>query len=84
LEQLLENLVTVDISSNEVLNAYAELDAYSESNGRRMEKNDLWIAATAKVAGATLLTADRDFDFLYEQKLIEVATIDPEKYKNKK
>ena len=29
-----------------------------------MGKNDLWIAATAAVEGATLLTADNDFDLL--------------------
>jgi len=29
-----------------------------------MGKNDLWIAATAHVTGATLLTADADFDHL--------------------
>jgi predicted nucleic acid-binding protein len=84
LEQLLENLVTVDISSNEVLNAYAELDAYSESNGRRMGKNDLWIAATAKATGAIVLTTDKDFDYFNEQELIDVEWLDPEKFKSKK
>lgn len=29
-----------------------------------MGKNDLWIAATAYVTGATLLTTDADFDHL--------------------
>jgi predicted nucleic acid-binding protein len=27
-------------------------------------RNDLWIAAAAKAAGATLLTTDKDFDHL--------------------
>lgn len=30
-----------------------------------MGDNDLWIAATAKVTGALLLTTDKDFDHLY-------------------
>jgi tRNA(fMet)-specific endonuclease VapC len=29
-----------------------------------MGKNDLWIAATASVLSATLLTTDKDFDHL--------------------
>jgi predicted nucleic acid-binding protein len=29
-----------------------------------MGKNDLWIAATAAVTGATLVTTDRDFEHL--------------------
>jgi predicted nucleic acid-binding protein len=29
-----------------------------------MGKNDLWIAATAKVANATLITVDSDFSHL--------------------
>jgi predicted nucleic acid-binding protein len=33
--------------------------------------DDLWIAATAKVANATLLTIDGDFDHLH-MKFIEV------------
>lgn len=30
-----------------------------------MGKNDLWIAATALAEGATILTADQDFDHLH-------------------
>jgi predicted nucleic acid-binding protein len=29
-----------------------------------MGKNDIWIAATVNVTGATLLTTDQDFDHL--------------------
>ncbi len=36
-----------------------------------MGKNDLWMAATAKVADAKLLTIDSDFDYLYD-KFIQV------------
>ena len=32
--------------------------------GVPMGKNDVWIAATAHVTGARLLTTDRDFDHL--------------------
>jgi predicted nucleic acid-binding protein len=67
LQLALDNLVTVDISVAEVIDAYVEIDLYSQrysSGARAMGKNDLWIAACAKAAGATLLTADRDFDHL--------------------
>jgi len=34
------------------------------SNGLSVGKNDLWIAATAKVTESTLVTTDKDFDHL--------------------
>lgn len=64
LQAIMDNLVTVDINAPEVLAAYAEIDHASRAAGRKMGKNDLWIAATAKVTGATLLTTDKDFDHL--------------------
>ena len=47
-----------------MLEAYALIDAFSERTGRAMGKNDVWIAATAHVTGATLLTTDHDFQHL--------------------
>jgi len=64
ISKLVENLVVEDISSPDILAAYGEIDHASRENGRKMGKNDVWIAATAKVTGATLLTTDRDFDHL--------------------
>jgi predicted nucleic acid-binding protein len=61
---LLDNLVVQDINAPEILAAYGEIDHASRECGRAMGKNDVWIAATAKVTGATLLTTDRDFDHL--------------------
>lgn len=65
LRKLLAELVWVDINHPDILTAYGELDALSDRAGRRMGKNDLWIAATAKVSGAILLTTDGDFDHLH-------------------
>lgn len=76
LRALLDTLVTVDINSNTVLEAYSELDYFSESIGRRMGKNDIWIAAAAKATGATLLTTDNDFDHLHPTQITRVL-IDP-------
>ena len=64
LEALQRELVIVNINSPQILNAYAEVQVAAESSGRTLSKNDLWIAATAKETGATLLTTDRDFDAL--------------------
>jgi len=65
MEQVRE-LVVVDVNNRQVLEAYAELSHWTESRGRRMgQQNDLWIAATAKATGATLVTTDKDFDPLH-------------------
>ncbi len=90
LTALLNQLVIIDVSGTNdmLLNAYAEIDAYSQQrhpdkrlpgSARSMSKNDLWIAATAFAANATLLTSDGDFNHLggvfidlkiYDPKLI--------------
>lgn len=70
----LSKLVVLDINSNDsqLLDVYSEIDSYSKNklihkqlgSSITMGKNDLWIAATAKVANAVLLTIDGDFDHL--------------------
>lgn len=40
---------------------YARIRAILEQIGQRLDGNDLWIAATALVHGATLVTADEAF-----------------------
>lgn len=59
-----QTLLVVDVSlgAPELLDAYVELDCASK--GKNMGKNDLWIAATAKVTEATLVTTDGGFDHL--------------------
>ena len=48
---------------------YVEIDLFSTSVGRIMGKNDLWIAALAMYEGATLITADKDFNHLGGTKI---------------
>jgi tRNA(fMet)-specific endonuclease VapC len=82
---LLDNIVVQDINAPEILAAYAEIDHASRRLGRAMGKNDVWIAATALVTGATLLTTDRDFEHLSapaasaqpDMPAIRMAWIDP-------
>ncbi len=65
LSNLLSDIIIVPLDRPEIVEAYAQIDFYSERNGRPMGKNDIWIAATALVTQATLLTTDKDFDHLY-------------------
>ena len=60
-------------TNDEIADVYAEIDAFSQGrlpgnslgmSARNMGKNDLWIAATARVANASLITTDADFDHL--------------------
>jgi tRNA(fMet)-specific endonuclease VapC len=64
LQALLSQLVWIDLNHPDILETYAELEDISHRAGRSMDKNSLWIAATAKVSGTTLLTLDSDFDHL--------------------
>jgi tRNA(fMet)-specific endonuclease VapC len=85
LRELLDNLVTIDVSAQEVLAAYAELDVASlkhTGGARNMGKNDLWIAAVTRAVEGTLVTTDRDFDHLHPE-LIKREYIDPERFRGR-
>jgi tRNA(fMet)-specific endonuclease VapC len=60
----LEYFGNVPIESKEVMEAYATIDFFSKSQGIKMGKNDVWIAAAAFTSGAQLITTDDDFDHL--------------------
>ena len=73
MEKLLTDFTIYPIKTELIIDKYAEIDAYSQgkhptiqlpTSARNMGKNDIWIAATASVLGATLLTMDKDFDHL--------------------
>jgi predicted nucleic acid-binding protein len=87
LESMLRQIPVVDINRDQIIQRYAEIDAYSQgkyparrlpvgASSRNMGKNDLWIAATTSVLNASLLTTDRDFDHLNGQ-FLDVIYIDP-------
>lgn len=80
LADLFHELVVVDINTSQILNAYAEIDSQSRAQGRRMGKNDAWIAATTKASDAWLLTCDKDFDHLHPT-LINRVWEDPDQFK---
>lgn len=67
MHDLLSKLGTISIDSDDVIEAYAEADFLSHRNKPSsivMGKNDLWIAAVARVTGFVLLTCDGDFEHL--------------------
>jgi tRNA(fMet)-specific endonuclease VapC len=79
LQEALNGLVTIDINRPAVIDAYVELELVSQGQrggARNMGKNDLWIAACARAANATLLTTDTDFAHLHPSHL-EVEVVDP-------
>jgi tRNA(fMet)-specific endonuclease VapC len=83
LESLIrDTFAVVDINKERILRLYAEIDAFSIAAGRKMGKNDLWIAATTAALSAALpgetwlLTCDQDFYHLH-QKFISVEYVPP-------
>lgn len=76
LQHLLANVQPIAVEGIDLMDAYSDIDAFSQGKhpslrlGRsalNMGKNDLWIAATATVFQATLLTTDQDFNHLNDQ-----------------
>lgn len=76
LKEIIRELAPIPIDDEELVEAYAAIDAFSAGkhpelslptglSARRMGKNDLWIAATAFVYEAALITTDNDFDHLH-------------------
>lgn len=69
----------VPIERQDVLQAYATIDAYCQATGVKMGKNDLWIAAATYITGSRLVTTDSDFDHL-QPDFLTVDWIDPTQF----
>lgn len=76
LERLFRELIVMAVDLDPVLERYAVIDKHSRDVGRKMGKNDLWIAATAAATHATLLSTDRDFDHI-DPTLVSHVWINP-------
>jgi tRNA(fMet)-specific endonuclease VapC len=61
LRELLAELVIVDINDRAILERFAEIRVADQKGGWNVGDNDTWIAATASVTDAILLTIDQDF-----------------------
>jgi tRNA(fMet)-specific endonuclease VapC len=75
---ILQTIVVVPIDSQDLIDRYAEIDAFSQDKlegkplgmtPRNMAKNDLWIAATASLLQLPLITNDGDFNHLHNHFL---------------
>lgn len=78
LNEFVKQFLIADIHVETIIQRYAEIDAFSQGRllgrtsnftAKNMGKNDLWIAATASVLNAELLTTDKDFIHLYNEFL---------------
>lgn len=75
----LENLVTVNIESEALIQAYVKVDRACRGivgGSRTIGQNDMWIASTALLSNLPLISTDRDFLHLHE-RLITVHWVDP-------
>jgi tRNA(fMet)-specific endonuclease VapC len=64
LSEMLGDLVTLDLNDRSIIDAYVEVHRKNLAHprgARTLSDNDKWIAATARAAGAVLLTTDQDF-----------------------
>ncbi len=76
----LHYFLRVPVDTEDVFEAYAMIDAYSESIGHPMGKNDIWVAAAANATGSVIVTTDTDFDHL-QPDFLTVDWIDPEQFR---
>lgn len=76
LNSILTHTPFIAIAHPPIIDAYALLDSFTVAAGKTMGKNDLWIAATAYAAKATIISTDKDFDFLKQNSLIDAIWVD--------
>lgn len=60
---------------SEVATQWARLRVYLAESGRRINVNDLWIAATAAANNLPIVTQDNDFDSLEDAHGVDVIRI---------
>jgi tRNA(fMet)-specific endonuclease VapC len=75
----LANLVTINIDSEPLVDAYVRIEEACRSTPggeKKMGQNDMWIAATALLSGLPLITTDKDFNHL-NGRVITVNWVDP-------
>ncbi len=76
LRAMLNELVVIGLRQGDIVDRYAALSAHCKAHGLTLSDNDRWIAATARAAGAVLLTTDKDFDALHPT-FVDRVWIDP-------
>jgi predicted nucleic acid-binding protein len=76
LTQQIDKALVIPISHPGVHQRWAEMSSALQSVGRTIGQNDIWIAATASVAGMTLLTTDKDFLTVGRVAALDVRVLD--------
>lgn len=81
----------VHLESNEGASAYSEVESYSQNRhpkfkvpdgqARKMGKNDIWIAAAAKLKKMTLVTADKKGFSHFSPEFLAVELIEVSDFK---
>lgn len=61
--ELANRIVTLPVDEK-VSRAWSQMRAYVQASGKKVEVNDMWIAATAAAHEIPVLTQDGDFDAL--------------------
>lgn len=64
LDTILSSMVTMDLNDPAIIEGYVAVDQANlrvRGGARVLSSNDMWIGATARAAGAVLLTTDQDF-----------------------
>jgi len=75
----LKELVTVNLDSNAMIDAYVRVEESCRTapgGEKKLGQNDMWIAATALHTGLPLITTDKDFGHL-NGRLIHVHWVNP-------
>jgi predicted nucleic acid-binding protein len=58
LKDIIDELLVLPISRPEVHQQWAKLYSHAKATGLAIQHNDVWIAATASVAGLRLISSD--------------------------
>lgn len=76
LKTQIEKTLLIPIGHPGVHQRWAEMSSALRSAGLTVGQNDIWIAATASVAGMTLLTTDKDFLAVQRVATLDVRVLD--------
>jgi predicted nucleic acid-binding protein len=90
LKTLRNSFVTFTTDTEEVYDAYAEIEQYNankhalkipDKQARKMGKNDIWIAAAGLVLGATVVTTDKKGFSHFRDDFLNVELLTPQDFK---
>lgn len=76
LKAQIEKTLVIPIAHPGVHQRWADISSSLRSAGLMVGQNDIWIAATASVAGMTLLTTDKDFLQVRRVATLDVRVLD--------